>query len=333
LESTTAETDWIQFDFNTNALQLVQTAQGSAGVVHLEFNRDQTRLVGSAFGSAMVDVWDIADGNLNLLKQIPSNDPLGPNAARQDAPHPHQALLDNTGRFFVVNDLGTDTLLVIDSENDQFEVVNRVRVTPDGCGPRHGAFFPRGATAATHYMVLCELLNLVQVFQLTYADNNLQFFPVQVLSTFGQDLPPANLSTATAGEIVVSSDNLDVYVSNRNTGFDTDSISHFRVVTAAPGGPISLEFSESTSSGGQVPRMFSLSADETALFSTNQNTGDGVVVLARNQNGQAVSLQDIETQVETAGTLVDGPIATVPNTVFGAENAGPQFIMQVPAPA
>jgi len=277
----------------------------------------------------MIDIWDITDGTLTLMKQIASNDPLGPNANRQEAPHPHQAVLDNTGRFFVVNDLGTDTLLVIDSENDQFEVVNRVRVTPDGCGPRHGAFFPRGADAATHYMLLCEMLNLVEVFQVTYTDNNMQFVPVQVLSTFGQDSPPVDLAVATAGEIVVSADNLDVYISNRNTGFDTDSISHFRIVTATPGGPISLEFSESTSSGGRVPRMFSLSADDNALFSTNQDTGNGLVVLARNANGQTVSLQQLDAQVEAAGTLVDSPLAAVPNDVFGAENAGPQFVMQV----
>jgi 6-phosphogluconolactonase (cycloisomerase 2 family) len=135
-------------------------------------------------GEGRVDIWDIADGSLSLIKQIVSDDVLGPNAARQEAAHPHQSLLDNSGRFFVVNDLGTDTILVIDSQNDDFEVVNRVRVTPDGCGPRHGAFFPTNTEFATHYFLLCELLNLVEVFQLTYTGNSIQFFPVQTLSTF-----------------------------------------------------------------------------------------------------------------------------------------------------
>ncbi len=89
-------------------------------------------------------MWNVsaADGTLSLFKQIPSDDALGPNTARQDAPHPHQALLDNSGRWFAVNDLGTDTILVIDSADDSFDVVNHVRVPLAGCGPRHGASIP-----------------------------------------------------------------------------------------------------------------------------------------------------------------------------------------------
>ncbi|PKS13355.1 hypothetical protein jhhlp_000126 [Lomentospora prolificans] len=324
-------------DRDSNTLQLVQNAAGSAGVVHLEFNLDKTRMVGSSFsGTGMIDIWDITDGTLRLLKQIASNDPLGPNAARQEAPHPHQSVLDPSGRFFVVNDLGTDTLLVIDSQEDQFEVVNRVRVTPDGCGPRHGAFFPRGAQAATHYVLLCELLNVVEVFQVSYVENSIQFVPTQVISSFGQDLPPANATTATAGEIIISSDNRDVYVSNRNTGNQTDSITHFRVnVPAEEGGPISLDFSESISSGGSVPRMFSFSADESLLFSTNQNSGFGLIALARNgnniapQGGAVTSNADFGVAVEAAGTLVASPVAALEIGAFGAANAGPQFAMQI----
>ncbi|SPO03101.1 uncharacterized protein DNG_05783 [Cephalotrichum gorgonifer] len=340
-----ASTNLFVFDPVTNSIQLVQSAEGSAGVVHLEFNFDKTRLVGSSFGAGTIDIWDITDGALTLLKQIVSDDPLGPNAARQEAPHPHQSVLDPTGRFFVVNDLGTDTVLVIDSDQDQFEVVNRVRVTPDGCGPRHGVFFPSRAaepTQATHYFVLCEMLNLVEVFSVEYAGNSLQFVPTQVLSTFGDTSPAANLTTATAGGIVLSSDNLDVYVSNRNTGGEEDSISHFRVVPPAEeGGALSLEFSESISSGGQVPRMLSLSADGNLLFSTNQRDGLGVLALARNGGavlgagtgaaGAAAQAEvgGVQAAVLAAGTLVGSPVAELGVDVFGAVDFGPQFVMQV----
>jgi 6-phosphogluconolactonase (cycloisomerase 2 family) len=320
----------------TNSLQLVQNAIGSSGVVFLEFNADKTRLVGASFGQGKIDIWDISQNTLVLMKQLVSDDALGPNAVRQDAPHPHQALLDNTGRFFVVNDLGTDTILVIDSLDDQFEIVNRVRVSPDGCGPRHGAFFPVGAEVATHYFVLCELLNLVEVFELTYLENSINFVPVQVLSTFGQDFPPVNLTTSTAGEIAVSADNLDVYVSNRNTGNQTDSISHFRVVTSVDEGLISLDFSDSISSGGQVPRMFSLSADQTTLFSTNQAGDLGLLALTRTPgaavdaaNVAAAAVGDFNAAVLAAGALDAAPQAAVSNVNFGAANLGPQFAMQI----
>lgn len=278
------------------------------------------------------------------MRQINSTDPLGPNTARQDGPHPHQAVLDPSGRFFVVNDLGTDTLLVLDSEADQFEVVNRVRVTPDGCGPRHGAFLPRPADPerqATHYLLVCELLNTVEVFSLDYADNNLQFVPTQVLSSFGQNAPPANASTSTAGEIALSSDSLDVYVSNRNTGNETDSISHFRVLPADADGPLSLEFSQSISSAGVHPRMFSLSGDESLLFSTNQFAGQGLVALSRNggtleaaNGGGGFDVQadvgEVSAAVVAKGTLVDSPVAAVALDVFGEGQAGPLFVLQIP---
>ena len=36
--------------------------------------------------------------------------PPGPNAARQSSPHPHQVILDPTGRFLVSPDLGSDVV-------------------------------------------------------------------------------------------------------------------------------------------------------------------------------------------------------------------------------
>lgn len=58
----------IQFDTTTNNLKLVQEATGSSGVVSLAFNKDQTVLVGAAYGEGQVDVWNVSasDGNLEV---------------------------------------------------------------------------------------------------------------------------------------------------------------------------------------------------------------------------------------------------------------------------
>jgi len=278
-------------------------------------------MVGAAFGQGQIDVWDVsaADGTMTLMKQIVSDDPLGPNAARQEAPHPHQALLENSGRFFVVNDLGTDTILIIDSLNDAFEVVNRVRVPAAGCGPRHGAFFPRsGADFPTTYLVVCEMLSMIQVFSLEFTDGNLTMTATQNISTFGPDSPPVNLTSATAGEIAVSEDNAHVYVSNRNTGNETDSISVFAVTGgASSSGAITISFRESISSGGKVPRMFSLSADadETKLYTANQAGDLGLVAIERSDDGSLA--------LDTSTT------ASLAVNVFGADGFGPQFVKQI----
>ncbi|OIW34175.1 putative isomerase YbhE, partial [Coniochaeta ligniaria NRRL 30616] len=313
------------FDIATNALTLVQNATGSSGIVFLDLTADGTALLGASFGQGTIDVWDLAPdtGLLTLADQIPSTDALGPNTARQSAPHPHQALLDPSGRFFVVPDLGTDTLLVLDSASPSpspISVTNHVRAQPPGCGPRHGVFWPPpapGAAApanATHYFLVCEVLSLVAVFELAYAGDTIQFTQTQTLSTFGEAFPPANASAAAAGEIQVSVDGRDVYVSNRLTGNATDSISHFGVEVGGAAGEVILVFRDAVSSGGLVPRMFSLALGaERFVFVVNQGGELGLVAFRRNADG----------------SLDREPAASLPVGVFGVEGFGPQFVQQI----
>jgi hypothetical protein len=125
---------------------------------------------------------------------------------------------------------------------------------------------------------------------------------------------------------------LDVYVSNRNTGNETDSISHFRVISPELGGSVSLEFTDSIPSGGLVPRMFSLSGDESLLFSTNQNGDFGLLALTRTSQAAIEGgfvVASIEAQVLQAGSLTAAPVAAVDNVIFGDANFGPQFAMQI----
>lgn len=314
VEENTNDTRLFNFDAATNNLKLVQTAEGSSGVVYLEFNQDKTVMVGAAFGQGQIDVWDVSapDGSMKLLKQIPAGGTPGPVAGRQDSAHPHQALLDPSGRFFVVNDLGTDSILVLDSQND-FNISNRVAVEA-GNGPRHGAFIPAGAEKATHYFLACEITSVVKAFQLTYTGDNLELKEVQSLSSFGADFPPADAEAAAAGELVTSSCGKHLYVSNRLTGNATDSISHFSIDTSNAAAP--LAFVDQISSGGLTPRMFSLSADESVLFSTNQDGENGLLALAR----------DADT-----GSLTEAPVASLTVDKFGGPSFGPQFVMELGA--
>ncbi|KAB5518027.1 Lactonase, 7-bladed beta-propeller-domain-containing protein [Coniochaeta sp. 2T2.1] len=315
------------FDFNkaANTINLVQDAFGSAGNVFLEFTADRTQMLAASFGEGKVDVFDLAPetGLLSLNGQLVSSDTLGPNAVRQEAPHPHQVLLDTSGQFFVVPDLGTDTLLVIDSNSTNFDITNRVRVQPPGCGPRHGVFWPPLEAGdgqpfqASHYFLVCELLNLAIVFELDYSGNTIQFSQTQTLSTFGEAFPPANATTAAAGEIQVSADGRDVYISNRVTGNATDSIAHFGVEIDADTLDVSLDFKDTISSGGLVPRMFDLEVPtedgkQQFVFVTNQAGALGLVAFRRN-------VED--------GSLDPTPVASLPVSAFGADGFGPQFVL------
>lgn len=271
-------------------------------------------MVGAAFAQGSIDVWDLDadDGSMTLKKQIEVGGTPGPVVGRQDSPHPHEILLDPTGAFFVVPDLGTDSILVIDST--EFEIQDRITVTPSGAGPRHGSFFPLGTDGkeATHYFLACEIASLVKVFELEYTNTTLKFTEVQSLSTFGAAFPPANATAASAGELVIDAANKNLYVSNRLTGNATDSISHFAIDITSADEP--LKFVDQISSGGLVPRMFSLANDDDLLFSTNQDGELGLLAFAK----------DAKT-----GSLTETPVASVPVATFGAPGFGPQFVMEI----
>lgn len=296
----------------TNIGELITTATGSLAAVHLELNHEGTRMVSSAYGGEAVDVWDVADQGLRLLKTIALPSEPGLDAERQTKSHPHQTILDPSGRFFIVNDLGTDSVLVIDAQDDLFEIVESLRVEPAGCGPRHSVFYPAGTPIATHLFLICELTNQVLAYSVAYTGSSLSFAKQQEISTFDPRSLPATLDTAAAGEIVLASNNADLYVSNRLTGDLTDSISHYKV-NPAWAEPLALMSLYST--GGQLPRMFSLN-NASELFIANQDgDGPGVAILQQNPDG----------------TLIETPKASIPMSVFGVDESapGPKYIKQI----
>ncbi|ORY63270.1 Lactonase, 7-bladed beta-propeller-domain-containing protein [Pseudomassariella vexata] len=312
-------------DENTNATMLfnfdevahavskepVASANGSVGTVSLAFNQDKTRLLGASYGGGAVDVWDISsDHHLKLIKSVALEVP-GSNA--------HQALLDPSGRFFVVNDLGGHKIYIIDSKDDKYEIISSYD-TPDQTGPRHGAWIKSAGAGnssspsdlATHYAVVCEVGNRVLLYKVG-SDNGIPVLTlVDNVSTFGDAFPPTTPESAAAGELVVASNQKDIYVSNRITGNETDSISHFALED------YSLRFVDQVSSMGTKPRMMSLSADESILFSSNQNGTNGLVAYKRCQSSGSLDEEPLAVYDNSNFPLVDGQVA------------GPMFVMEVP---
>ncbi|KAK5635971.1 hypothetical protein RRF57_011683 [Xylaria bambusicola] len=291
-------------------LKYTSTVTGSSGVVFLEFNKAQTRMVGAAYGSAMIDVWDVSGDVPKIFKQIPVDGTLGPG---QTAHHPHQALLDPTGRFMIIPDLGGDQLLVLDTKDDKYEITSRQALFK-GAGPRHGGFITH--EKKTFYTVACELSNKVILFEISYTDTGLAFKEISTQSTYGAAFPPANATSAAAGTVVVANNNVDVYISNRLSGNATDSIAHF-VFDAQK---TSLAFANTVSSGGILPRDMSLSNDGKVMFVANQGGDNGLVALHR---------------CGTTGNLAPKPLAMkalkelVAPGLEGQANAGPQFVQEI----
>lgn len=280
----------------------VAQATGSSGVVHMQFTPDGSRMVAPAYGAGAIDVYDTSDNQLKLLKTIPSTGKTGSHPQQTQA-HPHQTVLDPTGRFFLVNDLGTDEILVIDSKDDAFAQTSAHKLEHDGCGPRHGAFF-----GEDHYMVLCEMGNVVVVLAVEYTDaEGIKFTQQAEYSTYADGAAPEG---AAGGELVLADNMVDLYVSNRITGGDTDSIVNFKAMPDA-----TLKFAGSTSTGGRRPRMFSMGKDGSELFVGNQDGDLALVAVSR----------------QSDGSLADAFAASWAGDVFGgpSEMLGPQYVKQI----
>ncbi|KAF4468005.1 hypothetical protein FALBO_5125 [Fusarium albosuccineum] len=293
-------------DLEGKTITFEQEKKASDPLLHLEINKNKTRLFATTVGDGAIDVWNIEGGGLDLMKTIPcrSKDDEG-------ACQPRQANLDPTGRFLAVNDYGTDSLIIIDTEEDRYEVKDKFNIT--SCGPNRGVFYPRGADKATSYILVCGKSNDVLIYSVRYEGDRLKLDLTQRESTFGDDSLPANETTAAAVAVALTTDNHNLYVSNRSTGNATDYISFFRINTLNQTLPW-LSFSGTFSSHGFVPWTVSPSRDGKWLFIANGLGGDAGAFAMK---------------VMTDGKLKDEPEISISSNKFGGANKGPWFVQQI----
>lgn len=130
----------------------------------------------------------------------------GPVASRQDAPHPHGVVVDPTGRFVLVPDLGADLVRVfhINLSTGLLEQVEALAVKP-GTGPRHGVFWtPRGLNSTSsqiYFYLVQELSNELTGFRVSYPGNRISFAQIHEGSTFGDEPAPGG---SKAAELAIS---------------------------------------------------------------------------------------------------------------------------------
>jgi 6-phosphogluconolactonase (cycloisomerase 2 family) len=120
----------------------------------------------------------------------------GPNAERQDAPHEHEAVLDPTGQFLIVPDLGADLVRIFsfDPKTSELTAEKPLAVLP-GSGPRHVTFYqPYGVSGkkSTSFMFLVsELANTVTSFAVSYPSaGGMRFSQVYNSTTYGDLVVP-----------------------------------------------------------------------------------------------------------------------------------------------
>ncbi len=263
-------------------LKLLKTVSGiGAYACHLRLDLPEDNILVANYGSSDVVLLPIGADRVpgDVLQRV-KLEGNGPNAQRQEAPHPHSiniypgcgpAVVVSDERFYVP-DLGTDKIMIYQMEfhKNAFRQadVPSVSVEP-GSGPRHMAFHQEKPYA----YVLNELSNTVAVFKVK-DDGGLE--AVQTIST----LPEAFLASgekSTSAAIRIHPSGKYLYTSNRGH----DSIAVFQIDEDGK-----LMFVDATASGGKSPRDFAISPDGMCLLAANQDTNNVVIFSINEKSGE-----------------------------------------------
>ncbi|KAI0904761.1 Lactonase, 7-bladed beta-propeller-domain-containing protein [Ustulina deusta] len=287
------------------------TADLIAGPVNIaEFGVGGHGLAIASYAGSGVNVVSLApEGGVELVQNATYTlEQPGPNAERQDVPHPHQAILDPTARFVLVPDLGADLVRVYQADAGNLELtpIAPLKVAP-GAGPRHGAF--KTAFNTTYFYVATELANTIIGYEVLYNDDKtLSFTELFTIPTHGDDRVLAE--TAAAGEILVTPDGKFLIVSSRweyslrIPNFDpsnsTDIVSDPLIVYAIDNRTGALEKIQEFAAGGSGPRHFSINGDGNRVAVGLQ--GDGrVAIVARDV--RTGLLEDFVATADVAGEV------------------------------
>lgn len=250
----------LAIDDETGKLSLVnRQAAGGTSPCHLTVDPSGKHVLVVGYGSGTVAVLPLDDdGKLQPVSQRIEHRGSSVNKERQSSPHPHQIVLDRSGRFAFVPDLGLDQ--IVQYRFDQ----EKGRPTPNeppfvatkpGAGPRHVAMHPDGKRA----FGINELDLTVAAYELDGEGGTLK-----ELSTVAAHAEGVSRDGVSGAEIAVHPNGRCLYASLRGV----DEIVVFKI---GDGGE--LEFVERVPTGGKTPRNFTLDPSGKWLLVGNQNSG------------------------------------------------------------
>lgn len=270
-------------DLSDPASPVVLNRQSSRGSTptHVSVHPSGRYLLTANYGDGTVVVHGIADDG-----SIGESTDLIQHQGSDREPHAHQILTDPSGQWVLAVDLGADSVYVyaLDAETGKLSQ-NQQLTLPTGAGPRHLAFHPESGLA----YILGELRAEITVAAWDATAGELT--PGQVIPTVPPDAPGDNFPS----EIAVSSDGRFVYAANRGENSiaafstDADQLTHLG----------------NTPCGGDWPRHFTLSPDETRVYVSNQNA-NSVNWLPRDPETGLLSESAGNTSIEAPGIVVFG---------------------------
>ncbi|WP_250469991.1 lactonase family protein [Caballeronia sp. GAFFF2] len=265
-------------------------ATHGVGSTHLTFDAHSNTLFAANYNSGSVSsIANQDDGNVGALASTINERGSGPNR-RQMSAHAHSAVVDPSGGYVLVPDLGADRVFVY-----RFNHATRALtaldayhshdfVMPFGSGPRHIIF---GADGRFAYLIT-ELSADVIVFRWDASQGRLALV---------QSLPVSSAvaeSGKSGAELAVSRDGRFVYVANRGE----NEIVVYSVDQASG----RLSEMQRANSGGIKPWSFGIDSSGRWLLVANQGSGT-VSVLAIDPATGALKNTSVSAKASTAVSL------------------------------
>ncbi|KAM0133222.1 hypothetical protein ACHAO1_006320 [Botrytis cinerea] len=186
---------------STGGLQLIERHDTLGGSCHQEFYNDGKALAIADDGSG-VSTWKVSSSSSLTPHQQFTFEmaSTGPDLIRQEASHPHQIVVDPSGQYLCVVDLGADVIRIFEIDNNDSTLIEQDFVTvPPGSGPRHGVFSLRDGK--TFFYLVSELSSTLITFSVVYEANSLSMKQLSLQSIYGSDPVPKG---AYACDVLVS---------------------------------------------------------------------------------------------------------------------------------
>ena len=257
-------------DRNTGNLSpLNQRASLGGSPCHVIVDATARFVLVANYTGGNVSVFPIgADGSLGEATDTVQHQGSGPNKERQEGPHAHCVMLDQSNRYAFAVDLGLDKVMIyrFDANNGKLTPGTQpwAQVKP-GAGPRHFIFHPNGKFA----YVINELDSTLTAFK--YDSDNGTLNTIGTVSTLPQGFSGASY----CADLHFSSSGKFLYGSNRGH----NSI----VVYGVDQSTGKLTYVEHADTLGKTPRNFTLDPTGRFLLVANQQS-DTVVTLRIDQS-------------------------------------------------
>lgn len=249
-------------DRATGALtRLNEVASGGSGTTYLSLDAPSMTLLAANFGGGSSSSIALQrDGRLGARVSTIRETGSGPHR-RQTSAHAHGIVVDPSGRYALVSDLGADRIFIYSFERATHEMSRDDSANPPpfvaapGSGPRHIAFAPDGRMA--------YLLN-----ELTAEIVALRWNAAQGALTLVQSQPISSASfegVKSGAEVATSHDGRFVYVADRGE----NTLLTYRVQPDSG----ALTLVQRVASGGERPWHFAIHASGQWMLVANQRSG------------------------------------------------------------